>query len=71
MRPQGAFTLKEIGYRFKRALLALGAPVIILGGILMGVFTATESAAVAVVYCPGVGDVCLPKNFPQRPFSAF
>ncbi len=50
-----AFTLKEIGYRFKRALLALGAPVIILGGILMGVFTATESAAVAVVYALGLG----------------
>ena len=35
---------------FKRAVLALGAPAIILGGILFGVFTATESAAVAVAY---------------------
>jgi tripartite ATP-independent transporter DctM subunit len=33
----------------------LGAPVIILGGILFGVFTATESAAVAVVYALIVG----------------
>jgi tripartite ATP-independent transporter DctM subunit len=30
--------------------MALGAPIIILGGILGGVFTATESAAVAVIY---------------------
>ena len=34
-----AFTLKDIGVTFKRALLALGAPVIILGGILFGIFT--------------------------------
>ena len=33
-----------------RAVPALGMPLIILGGILGGVFTATESAAVAVVY---------------------
>jgi tripartite ATP-independent transporter DctM subunit len=32
------------------ALLPLGAPVIILGGILAGVFTATEAASVAVLY---------------------
>ncbi len=31
-------------------LLALGLPVIILGGIYSGLFTATEAAAVAVVY---------------------
>ncbi|MEJ2284084.1 MAG: TRAP transporter large permease subunit [Desulfobacterales bacterium] len=49
------FTLKEIGLTLKRALLALGAPVIILGGILFGIFTATESAAVAVVYALVVG----------------
>ncbi len=44
------FSLAEVWRTLKRALLALGAPVIILGGILTGVFTATESAAVAVVY---------------------
>lgn len=45
--------------RFKSALWeakwALGAPVVILGGILGGVFTATESAAVAVLYGLFVG----------------
>lgn len=49
------FSLKRIGETFQRALLALGAPIIILGGILGGVFTATESAAVAVVYALVVG----------------
>jgi tripartite ATP-independent transporter DctM subunit len=34
---------------------ALGAPIVILGGILGGVFTATESAAVAVLYGLFVG----------------
>ncbi len=35
---------------FKDALLALGIPFLVVGGILGGLFTATESAAVAVVY---------------------
>ena len=48
------FSMKEVWHTFKKALLALGAPVIILGGILFGIFTATESAAVAVVYALAV-----------------
>lgn len=40
---------------FWKALPALMMPVIIIGGILSGVFTATESAAVAVVYALFVG----------------
>lgn len=35
----------------RHALIPLGLPVIIMGGILSGVFTATESAVVAVIYC--------------------
>jgi len=49
------FSLKELWRTFKRSLLAMGAPVIILGGILFGIFTATESAAIAVVYALIVG----------------
>lgn len=49
------FSMKETWVAFKRALLALGAPIIILGGILFGIFTATESAAIAVVYALIVG----------------
>lgn len=35
---------------FKQGAWALGLPLVILGGIYSGVFTATEAAAVAVVY---------------------
>ncbi len=35
---------------FKSAVFALGIPFIVVGGILGGFFTATESAAVAVIY---------------------
>ena len=42
--------IKEIGIRFWRALLSLMMPIIILGGVFTGIFTATESAAVAVAY---------------------
>ena len=50
-----AFSLSEVWRTFRRAVLALGAPLIILGGILFGVFTATESAAVAVIYALALG----------------
>lgn len=48
--PENRFSPGLVWTTFCRAGLALGAPAIILGGILMGIFTATESAAVAVVY---------------------
>ena len=44
------FTLKRLGRTFVVALPSLGMPVIIIGGIVGGVFTATEAAAVAVFY---------------------
>lgn len=49
------FSVKEVWDTFRRSILALGAPIIILGGILFGIFTATESAAVAVIYSLIVG----------------
>lgn len=42
--------LRETGAALRGGLWALAMPVIILGGIYSGYFTATESAAVAVVY---------------------
>lgn len=42
--------LPVIGRAFVRAFWALLAPVIILGGIYSGIFTATEAAVVAVFY---------------------
>ena len=43
-------TIREKIYAVKEALPILVLPIIILGGIISGIFTATESAAVAVVY---------------------
>jgi tripartite ATP-independent transporter DctM subunit len=43
-------TLREILISIKNALTVLALPFIILGGVLSGVFTATESAAIAVLY---------------------
>ncbi|OOF63538.1 TRAP transporter large permease [Rodentibacter sp. Ppn85] len=41
---------KEIALSAKDAVLALFLPIIIIGGIRMGVFTPTEAGAVAVIY---------------------
>ncbi|AKJ65651.1 TRAP transporter large permease [Kiritimatiella glycovorans] len=43
-------SLREILVSFKRAFLSLFLIVIVIGGILGGIFTATEAAAIAVVY---------------------
>jgi tripartite ATP-independent transporter DctM subunit len=44
------FSLRNVLVSFREAFLALFTAVIIIGGILGGVFTATEAAAVAVGY---------------------
>ncbi len=43
-------TLREFGAVLRRSLPALMIPIIIMGGIVFGLFTPTEAAAVAVVY---------------------
>lgn len=48
LMPKSSF--KEILSAFNRALLPLGTPLIIIGRIIGGVFTATEAAAVSVLY---------------------
>ena len=44
------FSLVELVRTFKAAILSLLMPLIILGGIYVGIFTPTGSAVVAVVY---------------------
>jgi len=44
------FVFKEFLSSFKEAVWALFFPLIIIGGILIGIFTATEAAVIAVVY---------------------
>ena len=54
-RSAGGFSWRVLVKTGKDAILALLMPVIILGGILGGVFTATEAAGVAVVYALLIG----------------
>jgi tripartite ATP-independent transporter DctM subunit len=44
------FSLRFVLHALRGALWSLGAPVIVLGGILSGIVTVTEAAAVAVFY---------------------
>ncbi len=43
-------SLREFLHGFKDAIIPLIAPLIIMGGILIGVFTATEASVIAVAY---------------------
>jgi len=43
-------TMRQFGQALRNALPAIMIPIIIMGGILLGWFTPTEAAAVAVVY---------------------
>ncbi len=61
-----SFSGREVVVSFWGALPSLGLPIIIIGGILAGVFTPTESAAVAVIYTIGLG-LC----YRQMSFSVF
>ena len=47
---EGSFEIKTLGAAFKDAFFALLTPVIIVGGVITGIFTATESGIVACVY---------------------
>jgi C4-dicarboxylate transporter DctM subunit len=49
-RPREHFDLLEVKTTFRRGVWAALMPVILLGGIYSGVFTATEAAAVALAY---------------------
>jgi TRAP-type transport system large permease protein len=66
-REKCSFKEKLIGFR--QALIPLFMPIIILGGILSGIFTPTEAAAVAVAYAAIIGFFVLKslslKDLPQ------
>lgn len=49
-KAEGAFDFKKVLIAFKEAFLSLMLIVIVLGGILGGIFTATEAAVIAVAY---------------------
>ena len=50
-------TMKEVGKATKPAILPLCLPIIIIGGIRLGAFTATEAGAVAIIYAVILGIV--------------
>lgn len=52
---QQRMTAREFLARTKRAIPALVMPIVVLGGILGGAFTATEAGVIAVVYALFVG----------------
>jgi tripartite ATP-independent transporter DctM subunit len=54
-RDAKAAPIKDIWAKFLRALPAILAPAILIGGMLSGIFSPTESAAVAVVYAAFLG----------------
>jgi len=47
---EDSFSLRRVWATFKKSFLSLMTAVIIIGGILSGIFTATEAAAIAVLY---------------------
>lgn len=51
------FNLCNVAHQARRALVIIMMPVIVVGGIVGGVFTATEGAAIAVVYSAFIGFV--------------
>jgi len=59
------FTLKQVAATGRAALWSMGAPVIVLGGILGGIVTVTEGAALAVFYALLVGTV-INRELPWR-----
>lgn len=70
--PKGEkFKLRRVWTEFKDSVWALLAPVIILGGILSGLFTATESGAVACVYVILVGLFVYRELTPKQIWECF
>ncbi len=51
------FNLRNVLTQARRAIVIIMMPIIVVGGIVGGIFTATEGAAIAVVYSAFVGFV--------------
>jgi tripartite ATP-independent transporter DctM subunit len=50
-----AFAVPRVLHELKRSIIILLMPVIVIGGIVAGVFTATEGSAIAVIYALVIG----------------
>ncbi|MFB3816760.1 MAG: TRAP transporter large permease [Candidatus Methylomirabilales bacterium] len=69
--PGEPFSPRKVAATFRRAFLSLLTPVIIIGGIVSGVFTATEAAAVASVYALALGMAVYRTLSPRQLWSIF
>jgi len=49
------FRMRAVLAELRRSLIVLAMPVVVIGGIVGGAFTATEGAAIAVVYALAIG----------------
>jgi TRAP-type transport system large permease protein len=67
---EAPFSLRTVAVTFWQAIPALLLPVIILGGIMGGVFTPTEAAGVAVIYVLFIGFVVERDLTFQKMFAA-
>jgi C4-dicarboxylate transporter DctM subunit len=50
-RSGSQFSWQQVSVTFKRSILAILTPLLIVGGIVGGIFTPTESAMIGVIYC--------------------
>lgn len=50
-----AFSWVRIGHELKRSIIIFMMPVVVIGGIVGGAFTATEGSAIAVIYALLIG----------------
>jgi tripartite ATP-independent transporter DctM subunit len=64
-------SFQELLDSFKHALLPLMAPVIIIGGIMSGIFTATEAGCIASVYALILGVFVYRQIKPRQLFRIF
>jgi tripartite ATP-independent transporter DctM subunit len=56
-KSESPWSLADVVWKFRSAFLALGMPIIIIGGIITGFFTPTEAGAVAVAYALVFGSI--------------
>ncbi len=67
-KPGKRSSLKEVGKTFVDAFPSLLLLVVVIGGIVSGIFTATEASAIAVLYCLVLGFIYKEikwKNLPE------
>lgn len=55
IKPGDKISIKQLLIDFKNAFLSLSMLLVVVGGIVLGIFTATEAAAIAIVYAAILG----------------